>query len=102
MTITPLQRRLFIKDIEDAFESLCLNMSHLEHKESLDEIITILHSLRIAANVYGEYTLQKNVQEVLALMINHQNEHNTQIVSQLYTLVDAIVYPYREKSMLSA
>ena len=102
MTISPQQRQLFIKDIEDAFEALYLNISHLDNQTSLAEIITILHSLRIAANTFGEYKLQKGVEEVLALMLNHQNEHNKQIVSKLYALLEVMVYPFQQENMITA
>ena len=102
MTISPLQRQLFAKDVEDAFEALCLNMTHLDTQVSLEEIITILHSLRIAAHTFGEYKLQKGVEEVLALMLNHQHEHTEQIVRKLYALLEVMVYPLLEKNMIAA
>lgn len=101
MTTTLAQRQIFMNDIKDSFEALYFNIAHLDNQESIENIVTILYALRIAANTYEEYALQKKVEEVLALMLNHQNEHNAKIVRKLYALVEAMVYPYQKESMLT-
>jgi len=96
---TPIQRQIFINDVENAFEALCLNMAHIDKPEAMENIMTILHALRIAADTYEEYALQKRIEEVLALMLNHRYEHNTKIVSRLYHLTEEMIYPYKERML---
>ena len=96
---TPIQRQIFINDVENAFEALCLNMARIEKPEAMENIMTILHALRIAANMYEESMLQKKIEEVLALMLNHRYEHNLKIVSRLYHLIDETIYPYKERML---
>jgi len=95
MIHTPRQRQEFMKDLEIAKEELCLNLVHLNRQESIDNIIHILVSLRIAAIVYDEYTLQQSVEEVLAMIINHDKQCNHKVVQRLYELIDVVIYPYK-------
>ena len=95
MIAIPTQRQAFIKDLEEAQEELCLNLAHIDTQESIDNIMHILVALRIAAIVYDEHTLQKSVEEVLAMMINHDKQCDQKTVQGLYELIDMMIYPYR-------
>ena len=95
MIAIPTQRQAFIKDLEEAQEELCLNLAHINTQESIDNIMHILVALRIAAIVYDEHTLQKSVEEVFAMMINHDKQCDQKTVQGLYELIDIMIYPYR-------
>jgi len=95
MITIPTQRQAFIKDLEEAQEELCLNLAHIDTQESIDNIMHILVALRIAAIVYDEHILQKSIEEVLAMMINHDKQCDQKTVQELYELIDIMIYPYR-------
>jgi len=95
MTNILAQRRAFIKDLAEAQEELCIHLAHIDMQASIDNIMHILVALRIAAIMYDEYTLQKSIEEVLAMMINHDNECDAKTVQGLYDIIDMMIYPYR-------
>ena len=102
MTTTLAQRQAFVKDVENALEELSFNVAHLDKKESVDNIMHILHALRIASMLYDEYELKKDVETLLAMMINQDLHHDMKIVNGLYTLIEMMVYPYRKSSYIAA
>jgi len=95
MTNILAQRRAFIKDLAEAQEELCIHLTHIDMQESIDNIMHILVALRIAAVMYDEHTLQKSIEEVLAMIINHDNEFDSKTVQGLYDIIDMMIYPYR-------
>jgi len=102
MTTTVTQREAFVRDVENALEELSFNVAHLDKKESIDNIMHILHALRIAAMFYEEHALQKDVEALLAMMINHDLNHDVKIVNGLYTLIETMIYPYRKSMYIAA
>jgi len=102
MTILPMQRQIFINDLEEAQEELCFNIAHLDKQEAIDNIMTILYALRIASIIYNEYSLQKNVEEALASMINNNCKQDTKTVKILYELAEVMVYPYKNNMICVA
>jgi hypothetical protein len=101
MTTTLTQRQAFVTDVENALEELSFNVAHLDKKESVENIMYILYALRIASIQYDENELQKNVEALLAMLINHNLHPDIKIVDALYTLMETMIYPYR-KSMYIA
>jgi hypothetical protein len=96
MTTTQTQRQAFVNDVDTALEELCFNVAHLDKKESIDNIMHILHALRIASIFYNEDELQKDVENLLAMMINHNLHHDATIVNRLYMFLETMIYPYRK------
>lgn len=100
--ITHSQRNIFLKDVENALEELSFNLAHLDNKKSLDNIMQILYALRIAAITYDEYSLQRKVEELLAMMINHNLKYDVKIINRLYTLIETMIYPYKKYNYIVA
>lgn len=96
MKVASTQRAQFTNDVEEVSEQLCFNLAHLDKEESIDNIVAILTALRIAAITFEEYTLQKSVEEALAVIINHHHIHDRKMVNKFYELAEMMVYPYKK------
>jgi len=101
MNVTLTQRAQFAKDVQEASEELCFNLAHLDKEESMDNIMAILTALRIAAMTFEEYTLQKNVEEALAMIINHYHTHDRKMVNLFYEIAEMMVYPYKNYTYIT-
>lgn len=101
MKIALTQRIQFTKDVEEASEQLCFNLAHLDKEESIDNMMSILTALRIAAMTFKEYTLQKSVEEVLAMMINKHHIHDKKMVHTFYKIAETMIYPYKKNTYIA-
>lgn len=101
MKVALTQRVQFTKDVEEASEQLCFNLAHLDKEGSIENMMAILTALRIAAMTFEEYTLQKNVEGALAMMINHHQIHDKKMINMFYEIAETMVYPYKKNTYIA-
>jgi len=94
-------RLAFVQDIENVMDQLYQDIAHIDQDEYNDDIIHLLYALRLAAIAYDERYLKKKIEKTLAAMINHQEHQTEQMVTMLYDLANAIVYPIKYTALAS-
>jgi len=94
-------RLAFIQDVEEVMERLYQDIAHIDQKEADEEIIHLLYALRLAAISYDERYLKKKIEKTLAAMLNRREHQTEQMVTMLYDLADAIVYPVKYTALAS-
>ena len=87
MLTIPTLRKVFLKDFKEAQKELYLNLAHINTQEAIDNILHILVALRIASIVYKERMLQKNIEEILTMIINQDRQCNQKTIQSLYRLI---------------
>ena len=88
MLAIPTLREAFLKDFKQAQKELYLNLANIHTPKAIDNILHILVALRIAAIVYNEQMLQKNIEEILTMIINQDRQCNKKITQSLYRLIE--------------